>query len=170
MENYNSQPDMGSIAIIGMSGRFPKADTIEKFWGKLKDGEECISFFSDEELEIAENKKNVLKNPNYVKAAGVLEGIDLFDAAFFGFTPREAEITSPQHRLFLECGYEALEKAGYNTDKYQGRIGVYAGESSNTYMLNIFSNRKISGITTGNKYPLGMKKILSLQSFAINSI
>ena len=91
------------IAIIGMAGRFPGAANVDEFWRNLKSGVESISFFSDEELLAAGVDPAVFNAPNYVKAGGALEGIDLFDASFFGFTPREAEIMDPQQRLFLEC-------------------------------------------------------------------
>src|SRR5918999_5858699 len=115
------------IAIIGMSGRFPRARNIAEFWQVLKDGVEAISFFSDEELARAGVDPEVLSSPDYVKAGGVLEDVELFDASFFGFNPREAEALDPQQRLFLECSWEALEDAGYDPENYEGHIGVYAG-------------------------------------------
>jgi acyl transferase domain-containing protein/thioesterase domain-containing protein/aryl carrier-like protein len=125
------------IAVVGMSGRFPGAKNIDKFWHNLKNGVESISFFSDEELLASGITAEELNDPNYVKANGVVENIDLFDAAFFGFSPKEAAITDPQHRLFLECAWEALESAGYNPENYPGLISVYAGASGlSTYFLN----------------------------------
>src|SRR5262249_9117876 len=132
------------IAIIGMSGRFPGARNIAEFWQNLRDGRESIAFFSDEELASSDIDPAVLSDPNYVKARGVLEDAELFDASFFGFSPRETEIMGPQHRLFLECAWEALEHAGYDSEKYKGSIGVYAGASLNTYLLNnLYSNRDL---------------------------
>jgi thioester reductase-like protein len=132
------------IAIIGMSGRFPGARDIEAFWGNLCDGVHAITFFSDEECRAAGIDPALLHNPNYVKARGVVEDMDRFDAAFFGFSPREAEIRDPQHRLFLECAWEGLEQAGYDPDTYAGAIGVYAGVSANTYLLhNLLSNPRV---------------------------
>src|SRR6266851_2360706 len=90
------------IAIIGMVCRFPGAKNIDEFWRNLRDGVESISFLTDEELEPSVVDPATLSNPNYVKAASVLEGVELFDASFFGLTPREAEIMDPQQRLFLE--------------------------------------------------------------------
>ena len=90
-------------------------------------GVESIVFFSDQELAAAGVDPALLRSPDYVKASGVLDDIDLFDAAFFGITPREAEIIDPQQRLFLECAWEALEHAGYDPESYDGPIGVYAG-------------------------------------------
>jgi acyl transferase domain-containing protein len=129
------------IAIIGMSARFPGARDIDAFWRNLCVGEPSITFFSDAECNAAGVDPELLQNPNYVKARGVLEDIELFDAAFFGFSPREAEIRDPQHRLFLECAWEALEQAGYDPETYTGATGVYAGVSPNTYLLhNLLSN------------------------------
>ncbi len=132
-----------AIAIIGMAGRFPGARNLDEFWKNLKAGVESISFFSDDEVESTGLDTNLLKDPRLVKAAGVLEDVDLFDAPFFGFSPREAEITDPQQRLFLECAWEALENAGYDPERFHGLIGVYAGTSMNTYLMNLFSNAEL---------------------------
>jgi len=130
------------IAIIGMSCRFPCAANIDYFWQNLRDGVESISFFSDEELIASGIESATFKQPNYVKAGTVLSNIELFDAAFFDFSPREAEITDPQHRIFLECAYESLENAGYAIQNGDNVIGVYAGVSRNTYLLNnLYPNR-----------------------------
>ncbi|MEC4812232.1 MAG: FkbM family methyltransferase [Scytonema sp. PMC 1069.18] len=129
--NFNS---LEGIAIIGMAGRFPGAKSIEEFWQNLHDGVESISVFTDEELISSGINPDVLSDPNYVKVGGVLEDIDLFDASFFGFNHREAEITDPQHRLFLECAWEALENAGYDSTRCERRIGVYAGAGLNNYL------------------------------------
>src|SRR5262245_51375083 len=131
------------IAIIGMSGRFPGASNIDQFWQNLRRGAESISFFTDEELEAADIDVSLIKNPNYVKARGVLEDVDLFDASLMGYSPREAEILNPQHRHFLECAWEALEHAGYDSDAYKRLIGVYAGAGFNLYLANIFSNPEL---------------------------
>ncbi len=129
------------IAIIGMSGRFPGAKSVAEFWENLRDGVESLSVFTDQELKDAGVEPDSLNDPNYVKTGMVLEDADLFDAAFFGYSPREAEVMDPQHRLFLECAWEALENAGYSSDLYRGVIGVYAGVGTPTYLLhNIFSN------------------------------
>jgi phthiocerol/phenolphthiocerol synthesis type-I polyketide synthase E len=132
------------IAIVGLSGRFPKAKTIAEFWHNLTEGIETISFFDDEELLAAGIAKEMLADPNYVKAKGMLDEIEWFDAAFFGITPKEAEIMDPQQRLFLECAWTALEDAGYDSEQYAGPIGLFAGAGINSYlMLNLFSNRGV---------------------------
>ena len=130
------------IAIVGLAGRFPGAQDLRQLWENLRRGVESIQRFSDEELAAAGVPRELLANPRYVKAGTVIEGADLLDAEFFGLTPREAEIIDPQHRLFLECAWEALEAAGYDTETYRRPIGVYAGVSFSSYtLLNVWSNR-----------------------------
>jgi len=124
------------IAIVGMAGRFPGAQNINEFWQNLRNGVEAITFFSDEELQASGIKPAVYDAPNYVKASGILEDIELFDASFFGYNPREAALMDPQQRLFLECAWEALEIAGYDAERYEGAIGVYAGVGMNSYLVN----------------------------------
>jgi len=128
---------LDGIAIIGMAGRFPQAPNLQRFWENLCQGIESISFFSDEELEQAGVSPALLRHPNYVKAKAVLDDADLFDAGFFGFSPREAELTDPQIRIFLECAWEVLESAGWNPEKFPGMIGVYAGMSLSSYIWQI---------------------------------
>ena len=125
---------LDGIAIVGMAGRFPQSPNLQRFWENLCQGFEGISFFSNEELEHAGISPDQLHNPSYVRAKGFLDDADLFDAGFFGFSPREAEFTDPQIRLFLECAWEVLESAGYDPDKFSGLIGVYAGMSFSSYM------------------------------------
>ncbi|MFE8601584.1 type I polyketide synthase [Archangium violaceum] len=128
--------EVEGIAIIGMACRFPGAHTVEQFWHNLQEGIESISFFSDTELERAAIDPAELSDARYVKARGVLEGIELFDARFFGFSPREAELTDPQQRVFLECAWETFERAGYDPAAYAGPIGVFAGAGANGYLLH----------------------------------
>ena len=138
-DNSNS-----GIAVIGMAGRFPGATNVLEFWRNLRDGVESISFFTEREMVAAGVDLAKVQKADYVNARGVLEGVELFDAAFFHITPRDAELTDPQQRLFLECAWEALEDAGYNPEKFDGLIGVYAGVGQNTYLIvNIFSNREV---------------------------
>ncbi len=121
-----------AIAIVGMAGRWPGAPNIERFWRNLSGAVESVSFFTDEELEASGIDTSTL-TPNYVKARAILEAPEWFDAAFFGYTPREAEVTDPQQRVFLEVAWEALEHAGYDPEQYRGAIGVFAGMANNTY-------------------------------------
>jgi acyl transferase domain-containing protein/acyl carrier protein len=128
------------IAIIGMAGRFPGANSVEQFWDNIKNGICSIQSLSDEELLAQGVKPEELENPNFVRAYASFPGIDEFDAAFFGYSPREAEILDPQHRLFLECAWEALENAGYDSEQYSGGIAVYGGAALNSYLVNLYSN------------------------------
>lgn len=123
------------IAIIGMAGRFPGADDVDALWANVRDGVESITRFDDAALRARGVLDSVLNDPLYVKAGAVLPGMDRFDAAFFGYTPREAEETDPQHRLFLETAWQALEHAGYDATSWPHPIGVYAGTGVNTYLL-----------------------------------
>lgn len=132
------------IAIIGMSGRFPRAKSLNDYWQNLREGVECISTFSDEELRISGVDASLINNPSYVKRKAILEDIDLFDANFFGFNPGEAEVIDPQHRLFLESASVVLDNAGYTAEGFAGLIGVYAGCSLNSYLLsNLLSNPEV---------------------------
>ena len=132
------------IAIIGMAGRFPGANNIYEFWSNLTNGIESISFFRDDEINLTGLDPALLNDPHYVKAAGVLDEVENFDADFFGFYPREAEILDPQQRVFLECAWEALEDAGYDPETYPGWIGVYAGSAMSTYLIyHLIANRDI---------------------------
>ena len=132
------------VAIVGMSGRFPGAENLESYWKNLRDGVTSISFFNEAELQAAGIAPALLENPNYVKARAALDDVDLFDAQFFGFTDREAELMDPQQRVFIECAWEALEEGGYDPETYPGRIGVYAGQSLNTYILNSYSYTNVT--------------------------
>jgi len=146
MSESDKYESLEGIAIIGMSGRFPGAKNIEEFWQNLRNGVESVSFFTDQELEQAGVAPAVVSDPNYVKARAVLEDVELFDASFFGFNAREAQITDPQHRLFLECAWSALENAGYNSETFDGSISVYGGTGggTKTYLLNnIYANREL---------------------------
>jgi len=139
-----------AIAVIGMAGRFPGAPTIEAFWDNLRRGVESITHFPPEELEDAFGR-SVQSQPGYVCARSILEGVELFDAGFFNFLPREAELTDPQQKVFLEIAWEALESAGYDPAAFPGDIAVYAGSSIDTYLLyNVLSDRKRVECFTGN--------------------
>ncbi|KIO47867.1 type I polyketide synthase [Nitrosospira sp. NpAV] len=133
------------IAIIGMAGRFPGADDVNTFWRNLRDGVESIALFSDDDLLARGIPARQLDDPLYVKAGASLDGVDLFDASFFGYTPREAAEMDPQHRLFLETAWQALENAGYDASTCQDPVGVYAGCGVNTYLLlNLLSSGHFS--------------------------
>jgi acyl transferase domain-containing protein len=125
----------GAIAVIGMAGRFPGAPDVNTFWQNLREGLDSVRDLTPEEMAAADIPESMYLQPGYIAAKGVLDGTDLFDADFFGFNANEAELTDPQHRLFLECAWEALEDAGYDPARFDGRIGAYAGQSMNTYVL-----------------------------------
>ncbi len=139
MDQHNALPEQdddlsNSIAIVGMSGRFPGANDVATFWQNLCDGVESITHFSDEELE-DDFDAEVRNDPNFVKARPILEDVDKFDAEFFSMYAKEAALTDPQQRLFLECSWEALEDAGYDPARIDTPVGVFGGSSMNTYML-----------------------------------
>ncbi len=136
-----------SVAIVGMACRFPGANNINEFWDLLKNGKETTSFFTDEELDssIPSTLKN---NPLYVKARGVIEKADEFDASFFNINPKAAELMDPQQRIFLELAREVLETTGHLPDKYSGTTGVFAGSGNNSYYINnvISNTEKIENV------------------------
>src|SRR6266404_3856805 len=135
MSRVESPPLLEGVAIIGMAGRFPGARSVAEFWRNQLDGVEAISHFKVEELEVP-GTRELFERPTYVRARSILADVDLFDAEFFGIYPREAELMDPQHRLFLECCWQALEDAGCDPFTYPGSIGVHAGCSMSTYFLS----------------------------------
>ena len=129
------------IAVIGMAGRFPGARNLSEFWQNLRNGVEAVTFFTEEELLASGVEPETIRHPNYVPAGSLLDDVDLFDASFFGYNAREAEILDPQQRIFLEVCWHALEDAGYDPQQYEGLIGVYAGAAWNTYLLSNLTTR-----------------------------
>ncbi|HEX7241918.1 MAG TPA: amino acid adenylation domain-containing protein, partial [Longimicrobiaceae bacterium] len=127
----------GDVAIVGMVGRFPRARGLEEFWRNLREGVDCISTFSDDELAASGVPTGLMRHPDYVRARGVLDETDRFDAEFFGISPREASVMNPQHRLMLECAWEALESAGYEPETFDGRVGVFTGADLNRYWVEV---------------------------------
>ncbi len=140
MNEIENESDQDAVAIIGMACRFPGAESVEAFWENLLAGEESITVFSDDELLAAGIAPDKVADPNYVKARGLIKDPELFDAAFFGITPREAELMDPQQRLFLETCWHALEAAGYAPSSMERSVGVWGGMSTgmnnNTYLLS----------------------------------
>ena len=129
------------VAVIGMSGQFPGARDLREFWSNLAAGVESIKRFTDEELLQRGVDVESIYDPDFIKAAPVLEDIDQFAASFFGYSPREAELMDPQHRLFLEHSWAAIEDAGYAPRHLPGRVGVFAGMSISSYLLfNLVNN------------------------------
>ncbi len=139
-----------SIAIIGMACRFPGAKNINEYWDNLCLGKETISFFTREELEKYGISPELLNLTEYVRAKGCVDRAEFFDAAFFGISPREAQTMDPQHRIFLECAWEALENSGYCSEDEAGRISIIAGVSglsaNSYYQLHLSTNDEIKKI------------------------
>ena len=131
------------IAIVGMAGRFPQAHDLDAFWHNLCAGVEATTTFSDEELAAAGVGEALRNNPAYVRSGAVLDDADLFDAQFFGYYPREAQILDPQQRLFLECAWAALENAGYAPGTPNRSIGVFGGVSTSSYLQLLLSSPEI---------------------------
>jgi len=128
-------PNSRDIAVVGMAGRFPGARDLAQLWRNLRDGVESVTWLSDEELLAAGTAPELLANPRFVRAASLLDGVESFDAPFFGYSAHEAAIMDPQQRLFLEHAWAALEDAGHLPARFDGLIGVYAGVAWNTYLL-----------------------------------
>jgi amino acid adenylation domain-containing protein len=150
-ENENQ---LEGVAIIGMSGRFPGAPDLDTFWANIAAGKDTITHFSRAELE-ARDRAALEFGPEYVAAHGVLDGVELFDSGFFSIPPREADFLDPQHRLFLETCWNALEDGGYDAAQFPGQIGVFGGCSLNTYLLaNLSANREFIDELTGS-YQVG---------------
>lgn len=146
------------IAIVGMTGRFPGANDLETYWRNLRDGVESISFFSDDQLRIAGVPPELSAAPSYVRARGVIEDADLFDAAFFGYSARDALLMDPQQRMFLQCAWEALEIAGYDPRSQSGIVGVYGGATKSSYEGLLYQSlapaeTDVLAIALGNDLP-----------------
>ncbi len=152
VEGKNEQPttlkidnkkatECNDIAIIGMAGRFPGANTIEELWEILKSGKETTKFFSEEELDPSISK-SLKQDERYIKARGIIDKAQYFDASFFGINPKLAELMDPQQRIFLEIAWEVLETANHLPEHFPGTIGVYAGCGNNTYFINNVLSQK----------------------------
>ena len=138
-----SKKESGDVAVIGMSGRFPGADSVDALWEVLKNGKETTTFFSDAELDSSVTAA-LRGNPGYIKAKGIVNDVKTFDAAFFGIPPRQAELMDPQQRIFLEIAWEAMEHSGYAPGKYAGTVGVFAGVRFNSYYAhNVLPNNEL---------------------------
>jgi phthiocerol/phenolphthiocerol synthesis type-I polyketide synthase E len=158
MTNADLPEHLGEIAIIGMAGRFPGARSLDEFWQNLRNGVESIRFFSEAELLAGGVDPDILNDPHYVNAGAILPDVEYFDASFFGFTPKEAEITDPQHRVFLECAWAALENAAYIPGAGRERVGVYAGASTTSYFLNILSDAQVAAAAGAFQIEIGNDK------------
>ncbi|RMF39141.1 MAG: HAD-IIIC family phosphatase, partial [Planctomycetota bacterium] len=128
------------VAIVGMAGRFPGAEDVDAFWRNLAAGIESIVDLADDQLNLPADSP-WRRRPDLVRRSAHLDQADAFDAAFFGIFPREAQLMDPQHRVLLECGWHALEDAGYCPDDVAGLVGVFAGCYMNTYALASLATR-----------------------------
>ena len=140
----NTEPESpaNAIAVIGMAGRFPGADSVTEFWENLSRGEESVATLSEETLVAAGVSATTLADPAYVRRAALLNGVDEFDAEFFGITPYTAQMMDPQQRLFLQTAWHALEDSGYDPADYDGAIGVFASSTASGYLMdNLMSHR-----------------------------
>jgi acyl transferase domain-containing protein/glutamate-1-semialdehyde aminotransferase len=159
MSYADAYEPLEGIAIVALAGRFPGARDVEEFWENLVAGKETISHFAEDELEPSDPVDMECRgDPTYVRARGILEGVELFDAAHFKMSPREAEVTDPQQRVFLETAWEVLERAGYNPETYTGSIGVYASMTNNTYFLTNLHPRPDVLRSAGELAMLGNEK------------
>ena len=174
------------VAIIAINGRFPGARDVEQLWDNLRAGKESITFFDDQELLAAGIAPETFQRPEYVRAGAILEDVELFDAEFFGYSPREAEVMDPQHRVFLENAWEALEKAGYDPGAYPGSIGVFAGSNLSTYLLQMYADPAVKSsvnmlqailgndkdsLTTAVSYKLNLRgPSVAVQTFCSTSL
>jgi acyl transferase domain-containing protein/acyl carrier protein len=132
-----SLEDTLDIAVIGMACNFPRATNLDEYWSNLTNKVETIEEISLEQLLKNGVSQQQLNSPNYVKAVSTLENIEFFDAEFFGFAPYEAICMDPQHRVFLECCWQAFENAGVDPLTYGGSAAIFAGLAMNSYILEV---------------------------------
>lgn len=157
-ENKTPQKIMtqsNEIAVVGMAGRFPGANTLKQFWENLTQGVESITLFTEKDLQATGVTPSTYEKHNYVKARGIIEGVEYFDASFFDYTAKEIELMDPQLRILHECVWEALEDAGYTSDEYEGLIGLYTGSGANyNWLQNIgaFSSEDNSILINSNDF------------------
>ncbi|HLI69008.1 MAG TPA: beta-ketoacyl synthase N-terminal-like domain-containing protein [Ktedonobacteraceae bacterium] len=157
--NRNMIPDdTTSIAIIGMAGRFPGAHSIEALWENIREGKDGITRFNHDHAPEDEELRQMINHANYVNASGVLADADMFDAPFWGMAPGEVELTDPQHRVFLELVWEALENAAYDVERLKERTSIFAGAGINTYLLYNLRH-KLSQLTPYSDYQMGIGNI-----------
>jgi acyl transferase domain-containing protein len=148
-----------AVAIIGLAGRFPGAADLDAFWRNIADGVESLVTFSDADLDAAAVPAALREHPSYVRRGTVVEEAEWFDAAFFGLSPREAQVIDPQQRVFLECAWEALEHAGHAVGALPDSVGVYAGASMNSYVYaQLLRNPALAEAVGGYQIMLGNDK------------
>jgi phthiocerol/phenolphthiocerol synthesis type-I polyketide synthase E len=147
------------IAVIGMAGRFPGSATVDEFWTAIRTGTVGLRRFTDAEVAAAGVPDAERTHPDHVPVGGALDDIECFDAGLFGYPPREAALLDPQHRLFLECAWHALEDAGHCAGGRENVVGVYASASMNTYLpRHLLGNPAVLGGLTPLDLMLGNDK------------
>lgn len=149
MTHRDDQVNFGKIAIVGLAAHYPQSENADQFWENLCAERNCITFHNDAELARAGVSAEFISRTDYVKANGVYPNQYSFDALLFGYSAREAQLIDPQHRIFLESAWEALEHAGYDASRYRGRIGVFAGSGHSQYMQELLSVPKLWELTDG---------------------
>lgn len=163
-DNHQDEFNGMEVAVIGMECRFPGSRNLEQFWDNLENGRECLTHFTEEELLKEGISLDTLRDPSYVKARGIVEDVEYFDAAFFGYTPSEAQVMHPQMRFMHEVAWLALDDAGYPPNTYDGLIGVYTGGRSDFHwdlkMLFMPPDDAVDSMTAGI---LGSKDHLSMR-------
>jgi phthiocerol/phenolphthiocerol synthesis type-I polyketide synthase E len=152
-----------AIAVVGMAGRFPGAESLSAFWNNLRRGEESIVTLSEDDLLAAGIGERVLANHAYVRRAALLDGIEEFDADFFGFTPQASRTMDPQHRLFLQCAWHSLEDAGYDPADVDGSVGVFGTSTTSGYLLHNLMSHQDPNVIIGQGVTFEMVN-LSLQN------
>ncbi len=149
----------GAIAIVGMAGRFPGAASLGDFWKYVRDGVEVLQELDSADVERAGVPRAVHSASGYVKNSTELEDADLFDAGFFGYSPREAQILDPQQRIFLECCWEAMENAGYTPGELAASVGVFGSAGMNTYLIHqLLCNPEVAAAVGGYQIMLANDK------------
>jgi amino acid adenylation domain-containing protein len=157
--NIPVENSFDGIAIIGISARFPKADNINQFWNNLVKGIDCVERFSVDSLRAAGITDAVLSDSKFVPCGGRINDAEMFDASFFGYSPREASLMDPQHRIFLECGWKAIEDSGYDVSRLDCSVGVFASCGMNHYLIhNILANPTIAANSNEIQLILGNDK------------
>ncbi|MEM6796866.1 MAG: polyketide synthase, partial [Acidobacteriota bacterium] len=152
-------PEATSVAVVGMACRFPGSPSVNALWSNLRAGVTSVRRFSDDELRDAGVPESALESETYVKARAILDGIDLFDADFFGIGRREAEVMDPQHRLLLECAWHALEDAAWVPSRHAEKTGLFAGVGLNSYLIrNLLTRPELLGSLGGFQIVIGNDK------------
>ena len=165
----DSLPD-NAIAVIGMAGRFPGADSVSEFWDNLREGRESIVTLSEEDLLAEGVSAKALANHAYVRRAGLMRGIDEFDAEFFGFTPQAARTMDPQHRLFLQEANHALEDAGYTPPKIDASVGVFATSTTSGYLLHNLMSHYDPEAIIGERRRIGARGAIDHFGIAVDDL